>query len=153
MRAGPSPSACRSKAIYGGEQEVVIYKAASVPGQRAAIVIVSLSELVSGKTKLRLTGASIYIPPKGMSYAQILEFQSGTNSRPKSSFGRAIYTPLLEMVPDPTGFKDAVASPALLNVMETISNDAKELAAFERGPKEYLIRSLTLFDVENTLFD
>jgi precorrin-2 methylase len=141
------------EAVYGSEHEIAIYRAASIPGQHAAVLIKRLSELTSGKAAVQLTGASIYIPPKGMSYTQILEFQSAATSRPRSAFGKAIYTPPLEMAPAPDGFEDVAASPALLAVMERISNDAEELAAFERGPREYLARSMTLAQTENSLFD
>ena len=131
-------------ATYGDDHEIVIYRAAAIPGQTCKVKVETVGHILNNVVPLFLAGASIYIPPKHISYTETLELQCSTPSLPKAALGQAIYTPSLEMAPHPEGFNDSFASPAFLRIMENISNDANELAVYEQGPQEYLANNLVL---------
>jgi hypothetical protein len=123
--------------LYGANQELILYRCSAIPGLAPLIDRRRIADFKVNLNSISFSGTNIYIPPRGYTYQQILDKQIKSYLHPRAAAGKAIFTPLLEEITNPVGFKVSVASPAYLALMEKLANDAHHLSDFERDPGGY----------------
>ena len=134
---------------YGESQEIVHYSAAVFPGLDPKVRFFRLSDFVGDERVSGLSEGMLYVPPKGMTYSQMLEDQAFRSRHPYDDFALRAISELREGE-IPSGFKHRYCSPALLNAMMELASDVQLRTLYRRDPASFAQRHCGLSPSERS---
>ena len=125
--------------IYGEEQDAVYYMAAVFPGLKPEIKVHKLVEYRKPEIQATVHAGMLYLPPKGISFAELTSVQAFRGGEAYGSFETAAVTELDEHV-TPVNFLRRKASDALFDAMVSLGTNPDMLTEYRDSPEAFIRR-------------
>jgi Tetrapyrrole (Corrin/Porphyrin) Methylases len=119
--------------IYGGDHDSVYYVASIFPGLDPVINVRKLSEYLDQKTQDTVHAATLYLPPKGVSFDSLTYRQAFKDGQPYGKFELDAIAEL-NVHQRPGGFKQRCASKPMVHAMIELGTQPSNVGALLEGP-------------------